>query len=80
MFARKALQSFAKNWKNCASSVKAVPISKTLTEYTMRNSIAIASNNCLLYDLRLTNFRIKGIRMKKKKNLKELEPSPLAKN
>ena len=79
MFARKALQSFAKKWKNCASSEKAVPISKTLTEYTMRNSIAIASNNCLLYDLRLTNLRIKEIRMKKKIS-KKLEPSPLAKN
>ena len=34
------------DWKDCASSEKAVTTSKTLTEYTMRSCTTIASNNC----------------------------------
>ena len=35
-------------WRNCASWEKAVTTTETLTEYTMRSSPIIASNNCPL--------------------------------
>ena len=40
-------------WKNCGSSGKAVTISKTLTEYTMRSCTTIAPTIAVLktYDL-----------------------------
>ena len=65
-----------KHWKNCASSENAVSTSKTLTEYTMRSCITIASNNCRLLDLRLTEFRW----IKMKSSNYSLVPISLAKN